>query len=224
MLMKRYLFLSLVTILFSSTELKLSAQSSSDSSLIEFSGMVLTSDSLFPIGYVYIYEKYSRMGDVSDGNGYFAFTAEEGDTIIFNGIEFKKSFYVIPDTLTESKYNIIKLLTQDTTYLSPVILYPLPPRVQFDYIFVQTEVPDDNLEIARKNLERERLRQEALAGTKDAKAAYSAAMRQNAENLYWKGQLPPNNLLNPLAWSKFFESWQRGDYRKKKTKKDSKKN
>lgn len=194
----------------------------SDSSLIEFSGMVLTSDSLFPIAYVFIYEKKTKFGDVTDANGYFSFTAKKGDTIIFNGMEYKKDYYVIPDTLTKGKYNIIKLLTQDTNYLQPVVIYPLPPRVQFDYIFVKTEVPDDDLEIARKNLEREKLRQDALAGTNDAKAAYSAAMRQQAEALYYKGQLPPNNLLNPMAWQKFFQAWERGDYRKKKKTKKKK--
>lgn len=213
----RLLFLFLITV---SMTAGLKAQSNAaDTNLIEFSGMVLTSDSLYPISYVFIYEKHTKMGDVTDGNGYFAFTAKKGDTIVFNGMEYKKDFYVIPDTLTKSKYNIIKLLTQDTNYLQPVVLYPLPPRVQFDYIFVKTEVPDDDLEIARKNLQRERLRQEALEGTQDAKAAYSAAMRKQAEALYWKGQLPPNNLLNPAAWQQFFQAWQRGDYRKKKKKK-----
>jgi len=187
-----------------------------DTSLIEFSGLVLTTDSLFAIPYVYVFEKYRRFGDVTDRNGFFTITANKGDTIVFNALEYKIGFYVIPDTLTKSKYNIIKLMTQDTNYLEPVVIYPLPPRVQFDYIFVRTEIPDDDLEIARKNLQRENLRQEALDGRPDAKAAYSAQMRQQAANLYWKGQLPPNNLLNPIAWQQFFDSWKKGDYKKKK--------
>ncbi len=194
-----------------------------DGDLIEFSGVVLTSDSLYPIAYVYVYDKKTRLGDMTDGNGFFAISARIGDTIVFNALEYKKAYFIIPDTLKKTKYNIIKLLTQDTNYLQPLVLYPLPPRVQFDYIFVRTEVPDDNLEIARKNLQRENLRQEALEGRSDAKSAYSSEMRRRAENLYWKGQLPPNNLLNPLAWKRFFQAWERGDYRKKKKKKKKKK-
>jgi len=214
--MRKILFILFLLFVFSS---QAKAQKS-DTSLIEFSGLVLTSDSLFPISYVFVFEKNSRQGDMTDGNGFFALTAKKGDTIVFNGIEYKQSYYVIPDTLTDTKYNIIKLLTQDTNYLQPVVIYPLPPRVQFDYIFVKTEIPDDNLEIARKNLKRENLRQEALEGKPDAKLAYSREMQQQAANLYWKGQLPPNNLLNPLSWQKFFQAWERGDYRrKKKTKK-----
>lgn len=212
--MKKILFLSLLTFLI--TQTGFAQKNKADTGLIEFTGLVLTSDSLYPLSYVYVFEKKSRMGDVTDANGFFALTARRGDTIIFNGFEFKRSVFVIPDTLKKSKYNIIKLLTQDTNYLEPIVLYPLPPRVQFDYIFVRTEVPDDDLEIARKNLERENLRQEALAGRQDAKSAYSQEMRKQAENLYWKGQLPPNNLLNPLAWQEFFQAWQRGDYKKKK--------
>lgn len=187
-----------------------------DSGLIEFSGLVLTSDSLYPISYAYVFHKHTRRGDVTDVNGFFAITAERGDTIIFKSHEFQSTQYIIPDSLQEDKYNIIKLLTQDTNYLQPLILYPLPPRRHFDQIFVRNDVPDDDLEIARKNLKRENLRQEALEGRQDAKAAYSQEMRRQAENLYWKGQLPVNNLLNPLAWQKFFQAWQKGDYKKKK--------
>lgn len=187
-----------------------------DSTIIEFSGMVLTSDSLFPISYIYVFEKNSRMGTRTDRNGFFAFTAQKGDTIVFKGIEYQLSYYIIPDSLKKNKYNIIKLLTADTNFLQPVIIYPLPPRVQFDYIFVRTEIPDDDFEKARKNLQNEFLRQEALTGKQDAKAAYSQAMRANVNALYWKGQLPPNYLLNPNAWAQFFNAWKRGDYKKKK--------
>ena len=210
--MKKILFLSLFVCIAAFS----SAQSSTDTSLIQFSGMVLTSDSLYPISYTYVYEKSRRFGDITDRNGFFNLTAKRGDTIVFNALEFKKSYFVIPDTLSKDKYNIIKLLTQDTNFLEPVVIYPLPPRVQFDYIFVQTEVPDDDLEIARKNFERENLRQEALQGKVEAQSAYSAEMRQRAANLYSAGQLPPNNLLNPMAWQQFFKAWQNGDYKKKK--------
>lgn len=210
MLLKRY-----IIFIFFAASAMANAQNR-DTTLIEFSGLVLTSDSLFPISYVYVFEKNTRQGDVSDGNGFFALTAKKGDTIVFNGMEYKQSYYIIPDTLRQTKYNIIKLLTQDTNYLQPVVIYPLPPRVQFDYIFVRTEIPDDDLELARKNLKRENLRQEALEGKQDAKYAYSQEMKRQADNLYWKGQLPPNNLLNPVSWQKFFQAWQRGDYKKKK--------
>jgi len=203
-----------LVVLFLMSAINLLAQK--DTALIQFSGVVLRSDSLYPIVYTYVYEKRSRYGDITDVNGFFSLAAKRGDTIVFNALEFKKNYYIIPDTLTSDKYNIIKLLTQDTNYLEPVIIYPLPPRVQFDYIFVKTEIPDDDLERARKNLDRESLRQDALRGKVDAQSAYTAQMRQQANNLYFKGQLPPNPLLNPLSWAKFFESWQRGDYKKKR--------
>ncbi len=34
-------------------------------------------------------------------------------------------------------------------------------------------------------------------------------------NLYYAGQYPPNNLLNPIAWSNFIKAWKKGDLKKK---------
>jgi hypothetical protein len=29
------------------------------------------------------------------------------------------------------------------------------------------------------------------------------------------GQLPKNNLLNPIAWAQFIQAWKNGDFRRK---------
>ena len=39
---------------------------------------------------------------------------------------------------------------------------------------------------------------------------YLQTMQQETDKLYYAGQLPPNNLLNPIAWGKFIQAWKDG--------------
>ena len=129
---------------------------------VQFSGVVLSSDSIQPMGFCHIYIEGQNRGTISDINGFFSFVASKGDLIIFDMVGYKKKEFLIPDSLDKKTYSIIQLLTQDTIYLDETVITPLPNRNLFDYYFVKTEVPDDALEIARKNLEREALKERAM--------------------------------------------------------------
>jgi hypothetical protein len=185
-----------------------------NSDLVQFSGVVMTTDSLIGIPYVSVVIRRSLTGSYSDYNGYFNFVAHKGDTIDFACVGFSSSYYVLPDTLTKQKYSMIKLMTADTFYLDVSIITPLPKRELFDYYFVNADIPDDDMERARKNLERERLKEESETLSADGKEAGKFYLQQQARSYYSVGQIAPNNLLNPLAWAQFFEAWKRGDFKK----------
>lgn len=186
-----------------------------DAKLVQFSGVVMTPDSLLGIPYVGIVIRRTQMGTYSDINGYFNFVAQKGDTIDFSCIGFKPSFYVIPDTLSKQKYSMIKLLTADTLFLDAAVITPLPRREMFDYYFVKADIPDDDMERARKNLEREKLKEESEQLLPDGAESGKYYLQQQARSYYSAGQIAPNNLLNPFAWAQFFEAWKRGDFKKK---------
>lgn len=185
-----------------------------DAKLVQFSGVVMTSDSLMGIPYASVVIRRTQMGSYSDYNGYFNFVAHKGDTIDFSCIGFKDSYYVLSDTLKKQKYSMIKLMTADTVYLDVSIITPLPKRDLFDYYFVNANIPDDDMERARKNLEREKLKEESETLSADGKEAGKYHLQQQARSYYSAGQIAPNNLLNPLAWAQFFEAWKRGDFKK----------
>jgi hypothetical protein len=50
----------------------------------------------------------------------------------------------------------------------------------------------------------------------DGKEAVGASLNQQASKYYYSGQLPPMNILNPVAWKSFINSWKRGDYKSRK--------
>jgi hypothetical protein len=184
--------------------------------LIQFSGVVVENDSLRPVPNTSIFAKNTYHGTLSDFFGYFSFVAQSGDTIEFSALGYKTHTFVIPDTLTANKYSLIQMLRRDTVMLKDVVIYPWPTRDQFKKAFVETPVPDTDLDRARRNLDASQMAARAEAMPNDANMNYKTTMQQRYSQLYYAGgQMAPNNLLNPIAWYKFVEAWKRGDFKKK---------
>ncbi|MFT5071647.1 MAG: hypothetical protein ACI8V8_001617, partial [Chitinophagales bacterium] len=91
-----------------------------DKKIIQFSGYVLTPDTLMGIPFVTIQVNNSSRGTITNQEGFFSFAAGEGDTIHFSSIGFEESFYYIPTNLQTNKYSIVKLLSADTYYIDTV--------------------------------------------------------------------------------------------------------
>jgi len=181
--------------------------------LVQFSGVIISSDSLTPIPFATVIIVGTHRGTVSDYYGFFSFVARERDTIEFSSLGYKKAYFVIPDTLFENKYSIIQMMERDTILLKEAIVYPWPSREQFREAFLTLKVPDDDLERAKKNLAIEELRERARNMPNDGSMSFRHTMRQEYTRLYSAGQLPMNNLLNPLAWASFIKAWKNGDFK-----------
>lgn len=199
------LFIALLTLSFSNCF-------SQDKDLIQFSGVVvaLENDSVRPVPFTRVIIKSSGRGTISDYYGYFSFVAQKKDTLIFSSTGYKKSQYIIPDTLSGNKYSLIQTLSMDTIMLATAVIYPWPTPEQFKEVFLSNKVPDDDLERAKKNLEREAMKEKFETMPMDGSMNYKASMQQYQSKLYWAGQYPPNNLLNPFAWAQFVKMWREG--------------
>lgn len=190
----------------------------SKDNLIQFSGVVVEGDSLRPVPYASIMIKDSYRGTVSDYFGYFSFVAQKGDTIEFSAIGYRDGAYVIPDTLSTNKYSLIQVLSTDTVYLKTTEVYAWPSKEQFKHAFLQLNIQDDELARAQKNMDRSDMKERMTGMANDATLSYKYTQQQYQSKLYYAGQLPPNNLLNPIAWSKFIKAWKNGDFKNKKKK------
>ncbi len=183
--------------------------------LVQFSGVVVTGDSLRPIPFVSIVIKKTYRGTISDYNGFFSFVAQVNDTIEFSALGYKKSTYVIPDTLNTDRYSLIKMLSRDTILLQETVIYPWPTKDQFRQAFLNLKVPDDDYDRARRNMALSEMRDMMINMPMDGQGNYKALMLERQNKLYTAGQYYSISLLNPIAWAKFIEAWQRGDYKKK---------
>jgi hypothetical protein len=107
-------------------------------------------------------------------------------------------------------------MNRDTIELETVHIYPRPTPEQFKEAFLALDIPDDNIEIARKNLDPSELQARMDAMPMNGSLNFKWQMQQKQSQLYYAGQQRPNNLLNPIAWAKFIEAWKRGDFKSKK--------
>lgn len=195
------------------------AQSRDD--LVQFSGIVVTADSLDPVPFTNIVVNNTSRGTTSDYFGFFSIVVHKKDIITFSAVGYKKVVYRIPDTLSADRYSLIQVMTSDTIMLSETVIYPWPTKEQFRYAFLKLNVPDDDIEIARKNMERmamkdaDRKHRDPDLYAMDGYQNYKNYTSNMADRLYYAGQAPPNNLLNPFAWAKFIEAWKRGDFKRK---------
>jgi hypothetical protein len=189
--------------------------------LVQFSGVTITADSLTAVPYTKIIIRNTNRGTASDALGYFSFVAHKHDTILFNAIGFKPASFIIPDTITKSRYSLIQLMTGDTLTLPAAYIFPWPTLEDFKRAFINTKVADDDLERARKNLEPEQVMMSARNYPMDARMNYNNYIENQTSKLYYFGQQQPFNIFNPFAWAKFIKAWKDGDFKRKKTKSTS---
>ena len=184
-------------------------------SVVQLYGVVMTADSLKAIPAVSVVVKGHNRGTITNEQGVFSIVVLKGDQIEFSSIGYKSKLVAIPLNLDGNQQSMIQLLVQDTIYLPATIIKRRPSREQFERDFLNTKVPDDNQEIARKNTDATRRRALLAIYPTDGKEATNYYLKQEASKYYYAGQTPPMNIFNPVAWSEFIKAWKRGDYKSK---------
>ena len=184
-------------------------------SVVQLYGVVMSADSLKALPSVSIMVKGRNQGTISGEQGVFSIPILRGDQIEFTCVGYKPKLVTIPKNLEGNQQSLIQLMVEDTVYLPATIIKKRPTREEFDRDFVTTKVPDDDQEIARQNLSEKNLRALMAAYPRDGREATNYYLKQNAQKYYSAGQLPPQNIFNPLAWAEFIKAWKRGDFKNK---------
>ena len=196
--MKKCLFILLV--LFGTLPFAAKAQFETfRDSVVQLYGVVMTADSLRGLPAVSIIVKGTGRGTLSNNQGVFSIVALKGDLIEFSCIGFKNKITKIPTELEGNQFSIIQLMINDTAYLPAAIIKPRPTREQFERDFVSTDVPDDNIEIARRNTDitTRRILMQSLPN--DGRESINLNLAKGAQKYYYSGQAPPMNIFNPFA-------------------------
>ncbi|MEO8109280.1 MAG: carboxypeptidase-like regulatory domain-containing protein [Ginsengibacter sp.] len=184
-------------------------------SVVQLYGVVMSADSLMALPSVSVVVKGQNRGTVTNEQGVFSIVVLKGDEVEFTSVGYKPKDVVIPKTLDGNQQSMIQLMVEDTVYLPATIIKKRPSREEFERDFVTTKVPDDEQEIARQNLSESNRRALMAVYPKDGREASNYYLKQNAQKYYSAGQLPPQNIFNPMAWAEFIKAWKRGDYKKK---------
>ncbi|MBK7559807.1 MAG: carboxypeptidase-like regulatory domain-containing protein [Chitinophagaceae bacterium] len=184
-------------------------------SVVQLYGIVMTADSLKGLESVSVMIKGQNRGTITNNKGVFSIVVLKGDQVVFTSIGYKPKTVVIPANLDGNQHSIIQLMVTDTIYLAATIIKSRPTRAQFERDFLNTEVPDDYIAVARKNNSAATRRILVANLPTDGRESSSQYLRQNANKAYYSGQAPPMNIFNPFAWNEFIKAWKRGDFKSK---------
>lgn len=182
-----------------------------DKPLVQFTGLVYNADSIkVVIPYVTITNiSNHNQVYVSNYEGYFSFVAHERDTLVFTSIGFASVKVAIPVNVNKSYTTEVRLKPQIIN-LPTFHVFPWATTDEFRKDFLSMKLADDDLEIARKNLERSISKASSNNLARDGQEIQSA-WAQNEHNDIVNQHSITNPLLNPFAWGSLIKQISEGD-------------
>lgn len=210
----KFLLYTGLLILLTTQTAKAQFETSRDS-VVQLYGVVMTADSLVGIPAVSIMVKGQNRGTITNAQGVFSIVVLKGDQVEFSHVTYKSKMVTIPRTLEGNQYSMVQLMVVDTVYLPATIIKPRPTPEQFARDFVNVKVPDDDIEIARRNTNAANRRAWLRTIPGDGGEATRQQFNKIANRAVYQGQTPPQNIFNPAAWAEFIQAWKRGDFKNK---------
>ena len=141
---------------------------------------------------------------------------EKGEEVVFSAVGYKTATFIIPDSLTDTRYSLVQMLSTDTINLPETVVFPWPSREHFKLEFLAMQTDDNLLANAEENLAQKALASMNNKLSMDGNENSDYYLRQQSKSYYNYGQTAPMNIFNPLAWRDFFKAWKNGDFKKKK--------
>lgn len=182
--------------------------------LIQYSGIVVSTDSAAtPVSFASVFNVSLGLGSVANYQGFFSFAARVGDTIEVTSIGYKRGITVVPEVPENQGFTAIIFLDPEVTQLPEARVYPWFSKEQFRQAFVHLDIPDDDIERARKNLKKETL---VMLGQtlQDPDLSAKQTLSNYAYTYYYLGQYQPQQVLSPTAWMQFFDALKSGALKK----------
>ncbi len=180
--------------------------------LVQLTGR-LTDELLQPLPYAHILVLNNYRGTITDKHGKFSFVTQVGDSIMFSTLGYRRKIVVIPDTLRSPFFTLDLVLLEDTFMIAEVEVYPWKDYEEFKEAFLNLDLPDDDMDNARKNIALLKT-QIILDETPSARANFQHIYEQQYRDTYTQGNYPTYQIFNAFAWAEFFKALKRGDFKK----------
>jgi len=177
-------------------------------SFIQIDGLT-ADDQGYIVPDVSIYSKHLRRGAASDHRGIFSIISIPGDTVFFSAIGYKSTLLTIPVTISGNHYITDVMMVTDTIMIGEVLVLPWKTYSEFKRAVLENKTIDPLIANMEYNLAL--IEQQVWSDMRPTPGqAYRYTMQQMSDNLYTRGQMPTNNLLNPFAWQKFVKGVKNG--------------
>jgi hypothetical protein len=202
--MKGKLLLVIITVLFLGLG---SANAQLPPKVVQVSGVVLISDSLYPAGFVAIYRAKDRRGTYSGRDGYFTLPVMVGDTLFFSCTGLKDSYFVIPADTKENQLSMVQVMNMESYMLPTAYILPYPSKTRLRAEILSLDLPGDDY----VSFHREGNDIVNYDGMLDFSAQSYRSASSQLQNRYTNGFYSGGNLLSKDAWGKFMRSLKSGD-------------
>ncbi len=178
--------------------------------LIQVSGLI-TDDRNSPVENCAVISVQLRKASISSKSGIYSVTSQPGDTILFRALGFRQGLSVIPASFGGKFFTADIRLESDTIMIDEVVILPWKNYHEFIKEMVEERPVDPLITNMNENLASIYASATNEAGyTITPEAGFKYAMEQNFNALATRNQYPFNNLLNPIAWAKFFSEVKNG--------------
>lgn len=176
--------------------------------VIQFTGIIMATDSSSVIPGVYVYVPKSYRGTASNPYGFFSLPVVEGDSVVFSAVGYKRQSFVIPKHDPSTSLKVLVFLEEDVIFLDEVEVFPFPTEAMFKQAVITMELPY-NRDYANMQawINATYMKDPGLDyfGA-SASANHRYMMDLQTAQFQSKFGPQPNNLLNPFAWASFIQS------------------
>jgi hypothetical protein len=213
--LKRIAYILFLIILFYQHS---SGQQTEKSKLLQVSG-IITDDENKPVPHVSIISKKLRRGTISEMTGIYSLISMPDDTVLISALGYKMYTFRVPSFFEGKMYKKDVALISDTISIEGVNIFPWRNYDEFKRdVLANQPIMKPEIKYMYENLANI---QYAIANNPNyavsPEAGYRMAMQQHVDAYVTKNQMPPNNLLNPFAWAKFFQGVKHGLLKNQKT-------
>ena len=188
---------------------------STETKVVQVSGLVVTGDSLAPLPYCTVFRSRDRRGTMTDARGFFSLPALEGDTLAFSSVGYVTHQAVIPAGSEMGRVNLVQPMGRDTINMADAFVYPWPSKERFKKEFLALGLPNNGLDPAwETNLDPMEVYDRLIEVGRDGQSTSTDVLSAQAIQAGYAGQAPPVNLLNPVAWAKFLQALKAGELKR----------
>jgi len=162
-----------------------------------------------PLPNISIFSMALRKGATSKTSGIYSIISVPGDTIVFSAIGLRRTFLFIPDSVTGNRYFADIVMNFDTISINDVLVLPWSTYAEFKKAVIEADINDYEMNNMNENLILIQKQVISDLGV-SPQTAYRHVMNQFGDAALTRNQFPSNNLLNPFAWSRFFQGLREG--------------
>ncbi len=175
---------------------------------IQIDGLTLDETGTF-VPNVGIYSFKLQRGSASDSRGIFSIISTPGDTVFYTLPGYRPTLLTIPEKLTNFHFITDVRIIRDTITIEEVVVLPWKTYTEFKRAVAQAKTNSPQIDNMNFNIALVKQQLHADLNAKPGEG-YRYTMQQMSDNLYSRGQFPRNNLLNPMAWTRFIKGLKNG--------------